>query len=243
MESDIPKYDLPVDYIVGEGFAKDLLKSYKNFPCKIESGLFILCIKGTMQVTINSNAHHISENDLITLPPNCILEIHTFSSDIQIYYAGFSSHFIESINLMKATQHLLPVIMENSIVALSPLQACSYKMFYESSILSYASYRTRENKEIVKAVLTMFIQGATEIYKLQNNWYLSSQSRKYEIYQEFLQLAMKHYTVHHGASFYANELGLSLPHFCSTIKKAAGNTPLEVIASIILMDLNSATLL
>jgi AraC family transcriptional activator of pobA len=43
MESNIPKYDLPVDYIVGEGFAKDLLKSYKNFPCKIESGLFILC--------------------------------------------------------------------------------------------------------------------------------------------------------------------------------------------------------
>ena len=138
MESDISKYDLPVDYIVGEGFAKDLLKSYKNFPCKIESGLFILCIKGTMQVTINSNAHHISENDLITLPPNCILEVHTFSSDIQIYYAGFSSHFIESINLMKATQHLLPVIMENPIVALSPLQACSYKMFYDSSILSFA---------------------------------------------------------------------------------------------------------
>ena len=45
MESNIPKYDLPVDYIVGEGFAKDLLKSYKNFPCKIESGLFILCIR------------------------------------------------------------------------------------------------------------------------------------------------------------------------------------------------------
>ena len=181
MESNIPKYDLPVDYIVGEGFAKDLLKSYKNFPCKIESGLFILCIKGTMEVTINTNTHHISENDLITLPPNCILEVHTFSSDIQIYYAGFSSHFIESINLMKATQHLLPVIMENPIVALSPLQACSYKMFYESSILSYASLRTRENKEIVKAVLTMFIQGATEIYKVQNNWYLSSQSRKKEI--------------------------------------------------------------
>lgn len=126
-----------------------------------------------------------------------------------------------------------------SVVALSPLQACSYKMFYESSILSYASLRTRENKEIVKAVLTMFIQGATEIYKLQNNWYLSSQSRKYEIYQEFLKLVMKHYTIHHGTSFYADELGLSLPHFCSTIKKAAGNTPLEVIASVILMEAKS----
>ena len=239
MESNIPKYDLPVDYIVGEGFAKDLLKSYKNFPCKIESGLFILCIKGTMEVTINTNTHHISENDLITLPPNCILEVHTFSSDIQIYYAGFSSHFIESINLMKATQHLLPVIMENPIVALSPLQACSYKMFYESLILSYTSPIAQANKEITKATLTMFLQGSTEIYKLQNKWYLSSQSRKYEIYQEFLQLVMKYYTVHHGASFYADQLGLSLPHFCSTIKKAAGNTPLEGIASVILMDAKS----
>ena len=239
MESNIPKYDLPVDYIVGEGFAKDLLKSYKNFPCKIESGLFILCIKGTMQVTINSNAHHISENDLITLPPNCILEVHTFSSDIQIYYAGFSSQFIENINLMKSTQHLLPIIVENPVINLSPLQACSYKMFYESLILAYASAKTLANKEIVKAVLTMFIQGATEIYKLQSNRYLSTQSRKYEIYQEFLQLVMKNYTVHHGASFYADHLGLSLPHFCSTIKKAAGNTPLEVIASVILMDAKS----
>ena len=239
MESNIPKYDLPVDYIVGEGFAKDLLKSYKNFPCKIESGLFILCIKGTMEVTINTNTHHISENDLITLPPNCILEVHTFSSDIQIYYAGFSSQFIENINLMKSTQHLLPIIVENPVINLSPLQACSYKMFYESLILAYASAKTLANKEIVKAVLTMFIQGATEIYKLQSNRYLSTQSRKYEIYQEFLQLVMKNYTVHHGASFYADHLGLSLPHFCSTIKKAAGNTPLEVIASVILMDAKS----
>ena len=35
MESNIPKYDLPVDYIVGEGFAKDLLKSYKNFHVRL----------------------------------------------------------------------------------------------------------------------------------------------------------------------------------------------------------------
>ena len=85
MESNIPKYDLPVDYIVGEGFAKDLLKSYKNFPCKIESGLFILCIKGTMEVTINTNTHHISENDLITLPP----ELHIRGAHILIRISRF----------------------------------------------------------------------------------------------------------------------------------------------------------
>ena len=50
---------------------------------------------------------------------------------------------------------------------------------------------------------------------------------------------MKHYTVHHGVSFYAELLGISLPHFCSTIKKVTGDTPLKIIASVILMDAKS----
>ena len=239
MGSDIPMYDLEVDYIVGEAFEAKLLNGYKNYLSKTESGFFILCVKGTIQATINGSLYNIGENALLTLPPNHIMEIQEFSPDIHIYYAGFSPLLIEGINLMKATQHLLLTIMENPVVILSPLQACSYKMFYESLILSYTSPIAQANKEITKATLTMFLQGSTEIYKLQNKWYLSSQSRKYEIYQEFLQLVMKYYTVHHGASFYADQLGLSLPHFCSTIKKAAGNTPLEVIASVILMDAKS----
>lgn len=140
---------------------------------------------------------------------------------------------------MKSTQHLLPVIKENPVMPLSSSQAYSYRMFFESLIISYTSPQSLANKEIVKSILTMFIQGATEIYKLQNNWSPSFNSRKYEIYQEFLQLVMKHYTVEHGASFYAKQLGLSLPHFCSSIKKVAGNTPLEVIASVILMEAKS----
>ena len=95
MESDIPRYDLTVDYIVGEGFGINLLHGYKNFHCKIEAGFFILCVKGTIQATINGERYNIVENDLITLPPNYFMEIHEFSSDIHIYYAGFSSQFIE----------------------------------------------------------------------------------------------------------------------------------------------------
>lgn len=68
MESGIPKYDLPVDYVIGEGRAKDLLEGYLNFPCMIESGFFILCVKGSMQVTINATTYDIGENDLMTLP-------------------------------------------------------------------------------------------------------------------------------------------------------------------------------
>lgn len=235
MEKDIPKFDLQVDYLVGEGFEKDLI-GYLHFPCRIESGFFILCKKGTMRVTINANEYSISANDLITLPPHYFIEIHECSKDVHVYYAGFSSQFVESVNLITSTGHLLPVIMENPVVALSPTDAHSYELFYQSSIFSYVSPRSRVNKEIIKAVFTMFIQGATEIYKMRKNWDSPVPSRKYEVYQDFMKLVMKHYATQHSAAFYAEQLGLSLPHFCSTIKKATGNTPLEVIASIILME-------
>ena len=116
MESDLPNFDLPSDYMVGEGYGINLLKRYKNFPCRVKAGFFILCVKGIMQATINGNLQNIGENDLITLPPGYFMEILDFSPDIHIYYAGFSSEFIEGINLMKSTEHLLPIIMENPII-------------------------------------------------------------------------------------------------------------------------------
>lgn len=38
MGSDIPMYDLEVDYIVGEAFEANLLNGYKNYLSKTESG-------------------------------------------------------------------------------------------------------------------------------------------------------------------------------------------------------------
>lgn len=235
MEQDHQKYDLTIDYLVGEGYEENL-KKYLRIPAKVQSGFFILCEKGTMNVTVNANDYTIHANDLITLPPNCFMEIHEFSPDVHLYFACFSSKIIESVNLIKSTEHLLPVIMENPVIALSPRDAHSYILFYQSSIFAYSSSRSRVNKEIIKAVFTMFIQGATEIYKKKKDWNLPLQARKHEVYQDFMKLLMKNYSTHHSAAFYAKQLGLSLPHFCTTIKKATGKTPLEVIASVILME-------
>lgn len=193
MEQGYPVYDLTIDYLVGEGF-EDNLQRYLRVPVRVQSGFFILCEKGTMDVTINTNDYHIKANDFITLPHDYFIEIHEVSPDVHIYYACFSSRVIESFNLIKSTEHLLLVIMENPVVVLSPNNARSYELFYQSSIYSYASAKARENKEIIKAIFTMFIQGTTEIYKMRKDCNSPLQTRKYEVYQDFMKLIMKHYS-------------------------------------------------
>ena len=46
--------------------------------------------------------------------------------------------------------------------------------------------------------------------------------REYAVLKEFLQLVFENYKQEHKVSFYANEIGLTLSHFCATIKKATG---------------------
>ena len=98
-----------------------------------------------------------------------------------------------------------------------------YRLLIRAQSLS-PSY-SMVNKNLVIAYLTIFMQGTAELYKNHSHWTNGIRTRTNEIYRKFIQLVVEHYTTEH-----------SVPHFCTTIKKAIGLTPLEIISSIITMD-------
>ena len=48
MENDIPKIDLPQDWVIGKLSIEDigLLNLYANYPCRLKAGIFVLCRGG-----------------------------------------------------------------------------------------------------------------------------------------------------------------------------------------------------
>ncbi|MTU95773.1 AraC family transcriptional regulator, partial [Parabacteroides merdae] len=52
IDVDLPKFDIPKDFIVGDGIMGDILNMYGLFPCKIKAGVFAFCTRGTIRVTI-----------------------------------------------------------------------------------------------------------------------------------------------------------------------------------------------
>ena len=40
IDVDLPKFDIPKDFIVGDGITGDILNMYGLFPCKIKAGVF-----------------------------------------------------------------------------------------------------------------------------------------------------------------------------------------------------------
>ena len=218
IDVDLPKFDIPKDFIVGDGITGDILNMYGLFPCKIKAGVFAFCTRGTIRVTINLDEHTARANDFITLLPNTFIQIHEVSEDAEVCFVAFSSRFLESINFIRTISNLIVTIIENPVVPLSGNAAAIYKDFF--SLL----------------VLDLLIQGVVNMYRRFNTWKEPVLSRDKEIAREFVQLVWQYYTKERSASFYAGKLRITLPHFCYVIKKTTGMTALDIIANVVIMD-------
>ncbi len=238
MEGEMITLDITNDFIVKDRVTKETLNKYSGLPHRIKAGLFLLCVEGSVTVSINLSRYRVNKYDFVTLVPNNFIQFHEISDDARFYLAGFSSEFMTNINFIKSTMGFLPVITEHPIMPLeeqvAQLYIDGYRLLLRAQSLT--PNHSLVNKDLIIAYLTIFMQGTAELYKNHSNWTNGVRTRTNEIYRKFIQLVVEHYTTEHSVSFYAAQLNLSLPHFCTTIKKAIGLTPLEIISSIITMD-------
>lgn len=236
MEKGISKIDTPNDFIVVKYGKEELMRKAGYMPCKIEAAYFIFCTAGWLRVSINLSEYMIEACHFITLVPNSFIQIHEISDDLSFYCAGFSSKIMEHIHFIKSTMPFFTSILEYPVMPLPAPHAPFYQDVFRLLMHGNKLPCTRGNKNITVAILTLFIEGLAELYKSRSRHREKLPNRNHEIFYEFIQLLTEQYTSRHTVTYYAQQLGLTLPHFCTTIKKVSGKTPLETIASLITTD-------
>lgn len=236
IDVDLPKFDIPKDYIVGDGITGDILNMYGLFPCKIKAGVFAFCTQGTIRLTINLSEYTVRANDFVTLLPNTFIQIHEVSDDARVCFVAFSSRFLEGINFIRTISNLIVTIIENPAVPLSENAAAIYKDFFALLVRADNDPDSILFADSLKPILDLIFQGIINMYKKISTWHEPVLSRDKEIAREFVQLVWQYYTKERSASFYASKLRITLPHFCSVIKKTTGMTALDIIASVVILD-------
>lgn len=232
----LPKFDLPVDFVTDDSITGDILNQYGRFPCHIKAGVFVLCTRGTVRATINLSEYTITHNDFVTVLPGSFIQIHEVSSDTRVCFAGFSSEFISRVSYVETYLDFLPMILDNPIMALQEEVAQLYRNAFSLLIRAYSLPNTLDNKEILMSIFTIFFQGVGELYKRCKPTINEPIKREHELYRQFIQLLMTHYTQEHEVSFYAKKCGVTPAHFSGAIRKASGHSPLAIITGIIIMN-------
>ena len=231
----LPKFDLPVDFVTDDSITGDILNQYGRFPCHIKAGVFVLCTRGTVRATINLSEYTITHNDFVTVLPGSFIQIHEVSSDTRVCFAGFSSEFISRVSYVETYLDFLPMILD-PIMTLQEEVAQLYRNAFSLLIRAYSLPNTLDNKEILMSIFTIFFQGVGELYKRCKPTTNEPIKREHELYRQFIQLLMTHYTQEHEVSFYAKKCGVTPAHFSGAIRKASGHSPLAIITGIIIMN-------
>ena len=232
----LPKFDLPVDFVTDDSITGDILNQYGRFPCHIKAGVFVLCTRGTVRATINLSEYTITHNDFVTVLPGSFIQIHEVSSDTRVCFAGFSSEFISRVSYVETYLDFLPMIWDNPTMTLQEEVAQLYRNAFSLLIRAYSLPNTLDNKEILMSIFTIFFQGVGELYKRCKPTTNEPIKREHELYRQFIQLLMTHYTQEHEVSFYAKKCGVTPAHFSGAIRKASGHSPLAIITGIIIMN-------
>lgn len=236
MNANLPQLDLPRDYVVGNDITEAILNFYKQ-TCRLKAGIFVLCVEGNLRASINLTEYTLKPNDFITLMPGSIIQFCEQKESFRLSFIGFSSEFMDCVNMIKSTMSALPTIYENPIISLSEDRADFINDYFH--LLERVQAKEKSiNREMVKHILLTMIHGISDLYQGES-WPNKITSRSDEIHKKFIQLVMKNYTSKRQTAFYASQLSISPQHLCMIIKQKTGRSVSDIIADMIIMDAKS----
>ena len=102
-QKELPRIDLPELWIAGTDIDQNLLGLYTDFPVRLKCEMFILCLGGEVDASVNLDSIHVGPFDVALLLPGTIFQIHKLDGELKIYFLGFSDAYIKS----NCSQHLV----------------------------------------------------------------------------------------------------------------------------------------
>lgn len=234
MENELPKIDLPEDVLVDVLTDSVILNLYAHFPCRIKAEILVLCKKGDIDASINLVDYHISDNSFLVVLPGSIFQVNQIRGDVEIYFAGFSSDFLRTINPVKSLLDITYSIKHNPVVPLKEEMVELIEDYFK------LGKRTKErfelnNRELSRHLYYCLIYAISSLYsnRKMDTGNLSPAER---ISQDFGQLVLDNYTKEKNVAFYASKLGITAAYLSTIVKQTTGRTCMEIISNMVIMD-------
>ena len=161
---ELPKFDLPIDFVVTDEIPVALLQNYARFPCKIKACLFILCTRGEIRATVNLTHLTIRTGSFITLLPGSFIQVESISSDIHLYVVGYSSEFMARSNYLKLVVDDFHSILQHPALSLPPRITRLYEQAYRLLMRTAAIGRIENDREVLTPLLSLSLQTCLRLY-------------------------------------------------------------------------------
>lgn len=205
----------------------------------VEGFAIAICRQGMKKIKINLKEYDITENTIVTVLPNSLIEI-VDASNGTMEFLFFPIGFMSDIEFHSIDIDFAIKLVENPCIKATDEQI--------SILLEYHSFISNRCKspdwghriDIIKRLLIPFSIEIADIYNYKSN--KSSNARidhKDYIFSSFMKLLYKEHRKQRTIKFYADKLCLSPKYFALVIKHTSGKSAVALINEMIISTIKS----
>lgn len=156
-----------------------------------------------MEASVNLNKITVRKNDFVSIMPGTILQIHSVKGELELYFGGFSSKYVEQANLNPSTINTLYIPLGRPLITLRPEGATLLKDYFCFLIKLYEFFNENTRKLITSHLYSDIHTGIAAMYNNRANDNKSSLSKSEILCKNFTQLVMQNYNKTRNVSWYA----------------------------------------
>jgi AraC-like DNA-binding protein len=219
---------------------KDELKLAPLKFSTVIQGMF--CLKGSIDIQVNFNRYHVTENEMLIITSKQIGELYRMSDDVRFAIIAISSKFydpalnrtnsIKQQNLLaERPYHRLGDTEMKEIMAVYELLKCKIKQ-------DNMPYK----KEIIKGFVHAFFFNVFAILTTKEKTTTSGLrkvSRQQDIYKRFIDAVQEHYAQERNIRFYADILCITPKYLSQTVYKVSGHFASEHINELVVREVKA----
>ena len=234
------------DYMFSHFIPGESALDYFSSPVRFDGILFVLCLKGKLEVEINLQQIELNSNSLLCLGPDKIISSkQTDFNDFEAYFLFMSPQFLRDINidmnvmnnigrmasLKSSRQPVLSLSDEESQLLQKYMELLHYNTIKNSDEL----YIKNISRNIIASVIYQIFQFG-EKYMPQERVEERPLSRRANYVQEFMRLMHENYRQERSVGFYAEKLFISPKYLSLIIKEMTGRSAAEWIDQCVILE-------
>lgn len=238
MEKELPKIDLPEDWVAGTDISKDLLNLYTNYPVRLKCEILVYCADGQVEALVNLNRVTVRAHCVIMLMPGSVFQIDRVEGDLRLYFVGFSAQYLEQASHSYSIADTIYLALGTPVLPLRPEGTRMLEEYLRMLVHLYEFLPEKARSLLSPNLYADVHTGLSLIFKSKGVETLPV-AKSEQISRQFARLVMQHYAEVRSVSWYAERLGITHAHLCNTVKQTTGKTCVDIISSMVIMDAKS----
>lgn len=208
-----------------------------EYPTRLDCVMFAICIKGSLEFSINLERHTLKEQQLGAMRPEQLMQIFHISDDFDGRFIVLSRKLLEEAQIdFKNALSIFLYFKNNPITDLS-----EYEM---GTLLEYHSLLSRKvkvedveyRKKIVQHLIQALFYEVNMLFTHHHGLVNSVKTRKEELFERFMREVADNYKKERSVAFYAEKLCLTPKYLSAAVKEASGKLAGEWIDECVILE-------